>query len=343
MASFQESRKDFMKTTTARKYKRLQRFAPVAFILGLSHAGSALAQVPPRFYLDSLSGSNAVPVIFQSMSGNANPVDPAHVVSADADIQAEVVVAGYARLFSLFDRSALAAVLLPMGHISGETTVGALSFDKSASGFGDPMLELNVNVVGPPAIKDIPAIVRYEPGFSLDIMTDVAFPVGEYDDDEALNLGQNRWYGRVGAPAILQLGSWVPGQRTTIEVLPSVWLFSPNRDYVGTTLKTEPLFQLEGHLTRDFVDMFWGSLDATWMVGGKSTIDGADGSSLNNVGVGFTLGYQVHENVQLTIGYMASVNDSDDDDLSMDVFRFSIVVGWHKVIEGMDRLQGEGS
>jgi outer membrane putative beta-barrel porin/alpha-amylase len=335
---------DFMKTATTRRHAHLLRIASLAFALGLGQTGSVLAQVPPRFYIDNLSGSNAVPVIFQSIGGNTNPLDPAHVVSADADIQADVAVAGYARLFPfLFDRSALAAVLLPMGHISGETTVGGRSFDQSASGFGDPMVEFKVNVVGPPAIKDIPALLRYEPKFSLNLLTDLAFPVGEYDSHQALNLGQNRWYGRVGAPAILQLGAWVPGQKTTLELLPSVWLFSPNHDYVGTTLETDPMFQLEGHLTRDFLDMFWGSVDASWLVGGKSTIDGVSGGSLNSVGVGFTLGYQLHENVQLTIGYMTTVNDSEADDMRMDVFRFSIVVGWHKVVEGMERLKGEGS
>jgi len=332
-----------MKTAKSPWHARLPRIAAIALGLGLSLPGIALAQIPPRFYLDNLSGSNAVPVIFQSVSGNTNPIDPAHIVSADADIQAEVAIAGYAKLFPLFDRSAMVALLLPMGHLSGEMTVGGRSSGQSASGFGDPMVEFKINVVGPPAIKDIPAVVRYEPGFSLNVITDLAFPVGEYDSDQALNLGQNRWYGRVGAPAILQLGSWVPGRRTTLEVLPSVWLFSPNHDYVGSTLETQPIFQLESHLTRDFLDMFWGSVDATWMVGGKSTIDGTDGSSLNNFGIGVTLGYQVHENVQLTIGYMATVNDNDPGDMSMDVFRFSIVVGWHKVVEGMERLKGEGS
>ena len=32
-----------------------------------------------------------------------------------------------------------------------------------------------------------------------------------------LNLGQNRWYGRVGAPMVWQIGPWVPGRRTTFE------------------------------------------------------------------------------------------------------------------------------
>jgi hypothetical protein len=77
--------------------------------------------------------------------------------------------------------------------------------------------------------------------------------------------------------------------------------------------------------------------------GGKSTVDGVGGNQLNNLGVGFTLGYQITGNLSLTAGYMATVNDNDPGDMSMDVFRFSIVVGWHNVVEGMERLKGDGS
>ncbi|MCK7481112.1 MAG: hypothetical protein M0C28_30840 [Candidatus Moduliflexus flocculans] len=31
-----------------------------------------------------------------------------------------------------------------------------------------------------------------------------------------------------------------------------MWLFGDNNDYVGQTLKTDPMFQLDAHLTRDF-------------------------------------------------------------------------------------------
>jgi len=37
-----------------------------------------------------------------------------------------------------------------------------------------------------------------------------------------------------------------------------VWLFGTNDDYVGQTLKTDPMFQLDAHLTRDFTETFWG-------------------------------------------------------------------------------------
>ena len=77
-----------------------------------------LAQVPPRFYWQNLSGGNAVPLIFQSLSGNANPIGPAYVVSPNSSVDANVLVAGYAKMLPLFDRTLTLAVLQPMGRIS---------------------------------------------------------------------------------------------------------------------------------------------------------------------------------------------------------------------------------
>jgi hypothetical protein len=299
------------------------------------------AQVPPRFYWKSLAGANAVPAIYQSLSGNANPLDPARVASVDADVQAEVLVVGYAKMLPLFDRTLTVALLEPVGRISGETTVNGLTYDQEATGFGDPMIEIGINLIGPKVIRSIPDLLRYEPKFSLDLIVDVAFPIGEYDNDQALNLGQNRWYGRVGAPIVWQLGPWVPGRRTTLEVLPSVWFFSDNDDYVGQNLSTDPMFQVEAHLTRDFTEHFWGSFDTTYVAGGKSSVNGVSGDSLNNLGIGFTLGYQINDNLSLTAGYMATVNDSKPTDLRMDGFRISFTYGWHKIVEGQKRLKSE--
>jgi hypothetical protein len=301
----------------------------------------ALAQVPARFYWKTLSDTNAVPLIVNSLSGNTNPFDPAHSVTAGADFDATLALAGYARTFSLFDRAATAAILLPMGHISGDVTVAGRTSNQSARGFGDPMLEFDINVFGPTAQKTIPDVLRYEPEFSVDLLGDLAFPIGEYDNDQALNIGQNRWYGRLGAPIIWQLGPWVPGRRTTLEFLPAVWFFGNNNDYVGHTLKTDPMFQVDAHLTRDFAEHFWGSLDGAWYYGGKTTINGVSGDKLNNLGLGLTLGYQINDNMNLTFGYMSTINDNGSEDLQMDGFMFSFVYGWHSLIEGMQRLKGE--
>ena len=301
----------------------------------------ALAQLPARFYLKSLSGGSAVPLIVESISGNTNPFDPTNNVTVGANFDATMALAGYAYAFPLFDRAAMAALILPMGHISGDVTVAGRTVNQSAKGFGDPMLEFDINLLGPPAQKNIPDVLRYEPGFSLDLLVDLALPVGEYDSKQSINIGQNRWYGRVGMPVIWQIGQWVPGRRTTLEILPSVWFYGDNTDFVGKTLQTDPSFQVDAHLTRDLTEHFWGSIDGVYYIGGKSTIDGVSGESVSKVGVGLTLGYQINDNLNLTFGYKSTVNDNAADDVKMDVFMVSLVFGWHPLVEGMKRLQGE--
>jgi hypothetical protein len=246
---------------------------------------------------------------------------------------------GYAKFFPLFDRATMAAVLLPMGRISSDVTVAGRTTSQSVNGFGDPMLEFDINILGPPAQMNIPDALRYEPGFSLDLLADLALPIGEYDNDQSLNIGQNRWYGRLGLPTILQLGPWVPGRRTTLELLPAVWLFGDNDDYVGQTMETDPLFQLDAHLTRDLTERFWGSLDGVWYYGGKASINGVSGEKLDNTGLGVTLGYQINDNLNLTVTYKSTINDDDADDLRMDNFMVTFVYGWHPLVEGMRRLK----
>jgi hypothetical protein len=309
--------------------------------LGALVPAPASAQVPARFYWKSLSGANAVPLIFNSISGNTNPFDPSHQVMPGGNVDATLALFGYGHTFSLGGRAALIAVLEPMGHLSGEVTAGGRTVSETARGFGDPMLELDVNLIGKPAQKNLADPLRYEPGFSVDLIGDLAVPIGEYDNTRSLNLGQNRWYGRLGAPIIWQIGPWVPGRRTTLELLPAVWLFGTNDDFVGKTLKTDPLFQVDAHLTRDFTERIWGSLDGVWYTGAKATIDGVEGEKLDNLGIGITLGYQINDNLGLTVGYKSTINDKAPGDIQMDGFMVSLVAGWHPLVEAGRRLKGE--
>jgi hypothetical protein len=314
-----------------------------AAMLGLATlwAIPAQAQMPARFYWKSLSGGNAVPLLLESMSGNTNPFDPSLVVGGNGNLDGTIAIGGYARTFSLFDRSAMAAVILPMGRVSGEVTVGGISKTETANGFSDPMIEFNINLIGPKAQKTIPDAIRYEPGFSVDFLFDIAIPIGKYDSSKSLNMGQNRWYGRFGLPITWQLGPWVPGRRTTLELLPVVWVFGDNTDFLGQRLKTDPIYQIDAHLTRDFTQSLWGGIDATYYGGGGSSIGGVTSENLDNFGVGATLGYEINHNLSMTFGYKTTVNDSSPGDLRFDRFMLTLVYGWHPIVEGSRRLQSE--
>ena len=323
-------------------YLKLRNLSIIAFVLTLIWPDAAQAQGDgARFYWKGLVGTNAVPVIGSSLGGNANPLDPSHTVIPGADLIATMSSAGYAKMLPIFKRSAMLSVLVPMGRISSDLSINGLDYSSTARGFGDPLLQLGINIIGPKAIMNIPDMLRYKPGFSVDLIGSLAIPIGAYDNTSPINIGQNRWYGRIGAPVVWQLGAWVPGRRTTLEFLPAIWLFSDNNDFVGKKMETKPMYQLEAHLTRDFMERLWGSFDAISHSGGKATIDGVEGSKLSNLGLGFTLGYEVNDNMHLNISYSSTVNDKEAEDLKMDGFRITLIYGWHPIIEGMRRLNGK--
>jgi hypothetical protein len=319
---------------------RAGNFSVALVIVMLCVSISTMAQGDgARFYWKGLMGTNAVPVIGNSLGGNANPFDPSNMIIPGSNFEATMSMAGYAKMLPLGKRSAMVSVLVPMGNISGEASLDGIDYSATARGFGDPLLQIGINLIGPKAIMNIPDMLRYKPGFSVDIIGSLAIPIGAYDNTSPVNIGQNRWYGRIGAPVVWQIGQWIPGKRTTLEFLPAIWMFSDNNDFVGKTMKTEPMYQFEAHLTRDFTEGLWGSIDVISYSGGKATIDGHEGNAVSNVGVGATLGYHINDNMQLTASYCSTVNDKNPEDLKMDGFRITIIYGWHPLIEGMKRLK----
>jgi hypothetical protein len=212
-------------------------------------------------------------------------------------------------------------------------------------------LQLNTNLIGAPAIMSLADMARYEPTFTLDLLTTLVLPIGTYDSGQIVNMSQNRWYGRVGLPMVQTFGPWVPGERTTLEILPAVWFFGNNNDYAGQTLKNDPMLQLEGHVTRDFTETLWASADVVWLYGSKPTIEGpasvnltgfpsVSGKKIDNVSAGFTVGFQATDNLMISSSYSATVNQGSQD-LKIDQFRLMLTYGWHPVIEGMKRLTKE--
>jgi hypothetical protein len=65
-----------------------------------------------------------------------------------------------------------------------------------------------------------------------------------------------------------------------------------------------------------------------------------EGSSLNNIGLGGTLGYHINDNLQVMLSYSSTLHDNEPQDLQMDSFRVTLLYGWHKMMEGLKRMKG---
>ena len=85
-----------------------------------------------------------------------------------------------------------------------------------------------------------------------------------------------------------------------------------------------------------------GEFDNTvFIVFGDNGAEGNDlgDSTLSNVGIGGTIGYQINDNLMLNISYSSTVNDNNSEDLKMDGFRVTLLYGWQAMVEGMKRLK----
>lgn len=307
-----------------------------------------------RAYWNAREGTNIIS--FQYLPLNIGASDskafaPGQYIYPNSDINANVFFGTWAHHLTIFNRpSALAvnilggsvdatmhtdlptdSLLLPPGITPGS------SFSQSSNGFADPNMQLVVSLFGTPKLKSGFDLLNYEPKASLDVAVLLALPIGTYENDKMVNLGLNRWYGRIALPFKYHFGVFSPGYMSSFELIPSIWLFAENSDFLGHKLENKPLWSIESHLTHDFTTRFFGSLDMLYQNGFKSKIDGNEVAEKFEIGtVGFTLNYQVSDNITIRTGYNSNV--FGDSNLETSSIRLQFAYMWHRASENMKKL-----
>ncbi|HAH03602.1 transporter [Vibrio splendidus] len=331
----------------------------------VSTSASALT-LPPRFYERTLLGVEAIPILGISFDGNINPFDPtlgdngnAHLPQPGIDdihLEGTMALAGYSISFPISDRSARISYLQPVGNMNvtatGQVTSGGQTVSNvpiqyySTNGIGDPFFEFTIGLIGSPALDELPKAIRYQPGFQMDLLVDLSVPLGEYDSDQAINMGTNRLWGRVGFPMMYQLGDvWAPSKRASLELLPAVTWYGDNDDmYGGGSQSTDLGYSLGAHLTYDLSQHVWVSLDYSYVKSGDYTNSGNVQVSNNGSfegqdfsSVGFTVATDLTRNLNASLGYQTTINDGGAGEAQMSTFSFNLVYYWADILDGLDR------
>ena len=307
-----------------------------------------------RAYWKLRDGTNVASVQYLNLSmqaSGAQQFDPSHYLYPNADAEANVMVASFAHHMTLFNRPSSLSVSVVGGSVDVDVDTSSsapgflppgatpgTSFHQSASGYGDPSIQLDVNLFGTPPLKANFDLIDYEPTWNLDTAVMLALPVGEYNDDKRVNMGLNRWFGRIAFPLTYPFGVFTRGYMKSLEPIPSVWLFAENDDFLGHKMENDPLYQVEAHLTHDFSMGFFASLDMLYRSGFKSKIDGIEvGEELDVGNLGFTLNYQVTNNFTVRTSYMSNL--FGDDDLDNSILRMQFVWAWHPSDQNAERLK----
>ena len=315
--------------------------------IAMAFCGTAQAQDDgARAYWKTMEGTNFLSfqyLRFNADASDAEMYDQAHGIYPNSETDMDLFMLMYGRQINLFGRSSMITAAIYGGDMNSEigldpSNPAAVRSRQTANGFGDPNVGLTVNLYGAPNIANFYDMSNYEPKLTVDVSTLLTIPIGEYEGDNTVNIGQNRWWGRIGLPIVYYIGSYAPLYRTSIEVTPSVMVFAKNDDFLGQKMENDPHFQLEAHVTRDITRTLFGSIDFMWRKGFDTELDGDSvGDELEIMTLGFTFDFMINDNASVRVSYHS--NFIDDDELDADMVRFQLNYGWNALVENVKQLQ----
>jgi hypothetical protein len=224
-----------------------------------------------------------------SLSHGGVVTDPTVPVT-DISATVETPSVGVARSFSLFGKTAQAFGALPYSWAQVSGTVQEQQASISRAGLSDMRMRLSVLLRGAPA--STPAQLAKAPRRTiLGASLTISAPTGQFFPDKLINLGANRWGFKPEFAASHPIGAkWL------LDAYAGLWLFTANDSfYPGTALRTqEPMGTFQAHISYNFQRTLWAAFDATYYVGGQTTVSGVGKDDRqSNARIGGTLVFPV--------------------------------------------------
>jgi hypothetical protein len=222
--------------------------------------------IEPRAYSNAPVGMNFFIAGYAETRGGI-AFDTALPIT-DPQLETSSLVLGYARALDFWGKSGKFDIIVPYTSLEGSAIHKDEPVTREIKGFGDPLLRVSVNFLGAPALG--PAEFKsYHQDLIVGASLQVSVPAGQYDETKLVNLGSNRWFFKSEVGASKAWGPWI------VELKSAVTLFTDNDSFFnGKKREQDPLYSLQAHAIYNFGPGIWGSVDATYFTGGRTTIDG---------------------------------------------------------------------
>ncbi len=272
-------------------------------------SGAAAQDMEPRAYSNAPVGLNfAIGGYAYTRGGLATGSLPI----TDPKLTTSSAVLAYGRVLDFWGKSAKFNAIVPYTQLSGTATYLGAPVERDVSGAADPLFKLSVNLYGAPALS-LKEFAGFEQDLIVGVSLRVTAPLGQYDASKLVNIGTNRWSFKPEVGVSQALGRW------TLEGIAGVTFFTDNTDFFkGNTRAQDPLYSAEGHVIYSFPSGIWGSLDATYFTGGRTTVNGTLNNDLQqNWRLGGTLAFpvDVHNSIKLYASSGVSARTGNNFDL----------------------------
>ena len=301
--TFTCSKHRFQEELTGPRLNMCRMMSPVRISLFLMTVSLWLAdsyaqELTPRAYWPTPWGTKVFVSGYSYSEGDVffDPSVPLYGV----DSRINVGVLAYLQTVNLWGRSSNILVELPYSWGTSRGLIDDIPAKADFAGFGDPGFTMTVNLVGAPTmtLEDFQKL-RAEPHAILGTSLKVIVPIGHYDKDRLINVGQNRWAVRA------QLGSILPiRSKWLMELTASVWFFGDDDDFLPGKRQQEPVFAAQANLIQRFSPGLWASLDFTYFMGGRQTIGGNRlDDAQRNLKIGGTIVVPFRNRHAIKLGY----------------------------------------
>lgn len=252
------------------------RCAVACLVPALCLATPAAAQDDgARLYMMAPADTTVLSLRLHSL--NSNLGTDTGTVSEDPDLETTLAVLQFVQEFNLGSQQHFVFAVIPASRIHSDLGLAPGEPPGSISGLGDIQFGYVAGIYGTPSLPGAD-YAAHPPGLAVNLLGKLFLPTGRYSDTRTTNIGANRVAVRLGVPVVYAIGERMADPHlTTLEIMPTVTFYGANGDPFGADRMTQdPLFIVEGHVTRGLIPGLWGSLDLLWRKGGETALDGVE-------------------------------------------------------------------
>jgi len=274
-------------------------------------SGQTFAQdLEPRRWTPLPPGLNVIGAGMIGTDGNVF-FDPALQIE-DAEMDATSAAVSYVRSFSLGGKIARFDVVVPWQQVTWSGILEGQPASATRVGLSDPTMRLSLILAGAAPDPTASSNTVFGAAFA------VTVPLGEYQEDKLLNLGQNRYVFRPQIGFVHTRGQW------SYELTGSGFFYTDNDEFFGGTVrKQDPLYAMQGHIIYSMKKPgYWASLSVGYGGNGQSIINGNRADDYKRLFLSaLSFGMPLGDRQGLKIAYVRSRtkadNGSDTDSLAI--------------------------
>ena len=263
--------------------------------------------IEPRRWTPLPVGTNVVGVGYINSDGEIS-FDPVLQIE-DATYKSKETIFSFLHAFGFLGKSARFDLRLPHKSTRWKGLLNGVPASTGRTGLGDPIVRLSVNFFGAPALgpRELQKFRATRPINTVaGAAVAITLPLGDYEKDKLLNLGQNRFSIRPQLGIVHTRGPW------SYELTGSVFFYTDNNELLGTTRKQDPLLTAQSHITYTSPRGWWTSIGAAYDEGGESRIDGVRKDDRRREFLyGISAGLSVNRHSSLKFAYVGSRTRED--------------------------------